>query len=461
MIHSNSTSYEVARKLVPTEVLGLFKTCGILGVGLCSAMVVFGTSTAEANYYYRGHGYYGYGYSSNYRASRSYKARKRYSRRKYRKYRRSRTKQVKQQVPVEPVTGPVTVVVSTGEQRVRVFDRTKKVADSPTSTGKRRYATLRGVFSIIQKNRRHYSNLYAGAPMPYMQRLTWTGTALHKGHLPGYPASHGCIRLPQWFASRLWRMTKLGTRVIVARHGVEPVDISHAKLESLKRMPTEPDFVPIMVEGAAGKTAAKEGPVTDGLGTPMPSLLVDETEASTVPGLSDPPSVPVTPIPLARPDLPEYEGPPAKPLKTGPLAIFISKKEGRLFVRKGFEPLFDLPVTIEDPERPLGTHVYTATEFKDDGQSMRWTAISLPPELRSTKRSKRKSRRSAEKVPVPKPAVNGAPAMASAALDRVELSDEALYLLSDFLKPGSSLTISDKGLGRYTGKGTGFIVISR
>ena len=86
-----------------------------------------------------------------------------------------------------------------------------------------------GVFSVIQKNRHHISNLY-GAAMPYMQRLTWSGTAMHTGPLPGYPASHGCIRLTNEFAQMLWKATKIGARVIVTREDVKPVEFAHARL---------------------------------------------------------------------------------------------------------------------------------------------------------------------------------------------------------------------------------------
>ena len=94
------------------------------------------------------------------------------------------------------------------------------------------------MFSIIQRNRHHRSNIYSGAPMPYMQRLTWSGIALHQGALPGYPASHGCIRLPEQFANFLWNTTKMNTRVIVSRDDVEPQDIVHAKLFQPKPVPT-------------------------------------------------------------------------------------------------------------------------------------------------------------------------------------------------------------------------------
>ena len=104
------------------------------------------------------------------------------------------------------------------------------------STGTKSHPTPLGVFAVIQKNRHHVSNLY-GAPMPYMQRLTWSGTALHTGALPGYPASHGCIRLPNEFAQLLWKATKLGARVIVTRDEVKPVEIAHARLHASEPAP--------------------------------------------------------------------------------------------------------------------------------------------------------------------------------------------------------------------------------
>jgi hypothetical protein len=92
------------------------------------------------------------------------------------------------------------------------------------------HPTPHGVFSIIQRNRHHRSNIYSGAPMPYMQRLTWSGVALHQGVLPGRPASHGCIRLPEQYASYLWGTIKMNTRVIVSREDVEPFEVAHARL---------------------------------------------------------------------------------------------------------------------------------------------------------------------------------------------------------------------------------------
>lgn len=126
---------------------------------------------------------------------------------------------------VEPVTaespvkstGAVSIVVSIPQQKAYVFKGGILVATSAVSTGKRGHETPAGRFRILQKKVEHYSSRYDNAPMPYMQRLTSYGIALHAGRVPGYPASHGCIRLPRGFAKRLYRMTGTGTAVTVTR----------------------------------------------------------------------------------------------------------------------------------------------------------------------------------------------------------------------------------------------------
>ena len=97
-----------------------------------------------------------------------------------------------------------------------------------------RHPTPFGVFSVIGKKRWHRSNLYSAAPMPYMQRLTWSGIALHAGVVPGYPASHGCIRLKRDFAVRLWQLTRRGTRVIIAPDDIRPLEIANPRLFAAK-----------------------------------------------------------------------------------------------------------------------------------------------------------------------------------------------------------------------------------
>ena len=127
---------------------------------------------------------------------------------------------------LERSTGTVRVLVSLPAQRLWVFRGRELVATSPVSTGKRGHETPAGSFPILQKRVEHYSNRYDNAPMPYMQRLTHYGIALHGGRLPGYPASHGCIRLPHRFARRLYNLTDYGSRVIVTR--ARPRSTAHA-----------------------------------------------------------------------------------------------------------------------------------------------------------------------------------------------------------------------------------------
>ena len=110
---------------------------------------------------------------------------------------------------------PMLVVVDLASQRLVAYRGGEPVAASPVSTGKPGHGTPRGVFTILQKRSFHRSNLYSNAPMPFMQRLTWQGVALHAGDLPGYPASHGCIRLPHDFARKLFAQTRTGMTVMI------------------------------------------------------------------------------------------------------------------------------------------------------------------------------------------------------------------------------------------------------
>jgi hypothetical protein len=113
-------------------------------------------------------------------------------------------------------TGPVVIIVSLPPQRMYVYRNGVRIGVCTVSTGKKRDATPTGIFTILQKKVTHESNIYKGAQMPHMQRLTWTGIAMHAGHLPGYPASHGCVRLPVDFAAKLYSVTSNGTSVIIA-----------------------------------------------------------------------------------------------------------------------------------------------------------------------------------------------------------------------------------------------------
>jgi len=140
---------------------------------------------------------------------------------------RRREAQPVEMVATRPAGEPLMAIVSLSNQRVTIFDADGWILRAPVSSGQSGYETPAGIYSVIQKEEEHYSNLYDDASMPFMQRITWSGIALHAGQLPGYPASHGCVRMPYDFAQRLFDMTKIGMRVIVARNDVRPVEIDH------------------------------------------------------------------------------------------------------------------------------------------------------------------------------------------------------------------------------------------
>ena len=133
--------------------------------------------------------------------------------------------------------GPLIIAISIDQQKVRVYDANGLFAESPVSTGMKGHSTPMGVFSVIQKNKMHRSNIYSGAPMPFMQRITWSGVAMHAGVLPGYPASHGCIRMPMAFAVKMWNWTRMGARVIVTPGQITPANFSHPMLVAQKVAP--------------------------------------------------------------------------------------------------------------------------------------------------------------------------------------------------------------------------------
>lgn len=136
--------------------------------------------------------------------------------------------------------GPVLLIVSLATQRAVIYRNGVPIGISTVSTGRPGFRTPTGVFTVLQRRVEHYSNLYDDAPMPYMQRLTWGGVALHAGNLPGYPASHGCIRLPHDFARLLYGVTHLGMTVVVTDRPVVPRIAPAEQLLSENRGPALP-----------------------------------------------------------------------------------------------------------------------------------------------------------------------------------------------------------------------------
>ena len=134
-------------------------------------------------------------------------------------------------VPFRRGGGPLLAVVALDAQRVTVYDNNgRMLKQSPVSTGTTGYETPAGIFSVVQKKADHNSNLYEDGNMPFMQRITWTGIALHAGVLPGRPASHGCVRMPMDFAQRLFDLTDVGMRVIIVRNDIALADFDHPQL---------------------------------------------------------------------------------------------------------------------------------------------------------------------------------------------------------------------------------------
>src|SRR5208337_1385322 len=131
---------------------------------------------------------------------------------------------------VKKPAGPMFAVVSLADQHVSFYDANGLWARSGVSTGVPGHPTPTGIFTILEKERWHRSNIYSGAPMPFMQRLAWTGVAMHEGVVTGRPASHGCIRLPGAFAKRLFGLTNVGQRVVVSPEDITPSDIVNAHL---------------------------------------------------------------------------------------------------------------------------------------------------------------------------------------------------------------------------------------
>ena len=319
------------------------------------------------------------------------------------------------EAPAKP-KGPLQIVISLDKQQLTLYAGGDPIAHSRVSTGVAGRSTPTGVFSVIQKDRYHRSNLYDDAPMYFMQRITWSGVALHQGIVPNHPASHGCIRLPEAFAQQLWGTTQIGVRVIITHGEAVPVEVSHPRLFAPK---PASETVATSVDSLQ---AARQAWKIAQLGSMEPIAGATATDVVS-------PTGPAFEVPM----------PAARPLKPGPVSVFISRKEGKLFVRKGFAPLFDVPVEIDQPDVPLGTHVFTAIARKDDAASLRWTVVSTASSQKT--------------APVPLPNAN-------AALDRITIPQAAIDRISALAGPGTSLIISDQGISQETGLGTDFIVLT-
>jgi hypothetical protein len=369
--------------------------------------------------------------------------------------------------------GPLQIFISINQQKLHLYSDGVHVADTPIATGVPSLPTPLGVFSVIQKQVFHRSNIYSGAPMPYMQRITWSGVAMHEGESIGHRASHGCIRMPHDFAVRLYRLTKLNTRVIIANTELKPTEFADPHLFVHKEIPPEVAALVDPVDNGVEPGVAKSAelavhantltpPVQSDVVTPQtapPATKSDQKTERAAPGADAGASgiaAPTSPTPTNL----------AKVAKQMPISIFISRKRQRLYIRQDFAPLFDSAVTIEQPDAPLGTHIFTALEFTGPEQTiLRWNVVSLPGEppkhVRYVKerrdRHGRVRRREIEERAGDTPPPQG-PAQVFA---RIEIPPKVRDAIAQMIIPGSSLIISDQGLGDETGEGTDFIVVTR
>jgi hypothetical protein len=225
--------------------------------------------------------------------------------------------------PERAAGGPVVVLVSIPKQWIVVYRNGVRIASSTCSTGRPGHATPAGVFVILEKDKTHHSSTYNNAPMPFMERLTWQGVALHAGNLPGYPASHGCIRLPLEFAKLLFTVTTLGTPVVVADANVDAGDIQHPGL--LISNQTEQ-----MAEAAVKNAGAK---------APHPHTATTQTHEAT--------------------------------------SFLISTAERKITAFVNGKESFSAPVTLQSPDKPFGTHAFTLIGSSPDPRNLKWLAIGL------------------------------------------------------------------------------------
>ncbi len=254
--------------------------------------------------------------------------------------------------PERSPSGPVAIIVSLPEQQVYVYRNGVEIAVSTCSTGKPGHSTPTGVFTILQKDKHHHSSTYNNAPMPNMNRLTWGGIALHAGKLPGYPASHGCVRLPMEFSERLFGITHLGTPVIIANAHSAPADIVHPG--QILSADARAEFA--HVEDAKARTPASAHPVSQvAAASEVPTPRINpRDEAPAEPAVAE--VVPAT-------------------------AILVSSVDQRIIVMDNGEIVAEGTATIDQPDDPLGHHVFVLSNVNDTDDHLHWHTFGYQHEI--------------------------------------------------------------------------------
>jgi hypothetical protein len=390
---------------------------------------------------------------------------------------------------------PIMAIVSIKSQQVTFYDADGWILRAPVSTGTKERETPAGVFAVVDKEVDHRSNMYDDAWMPHMQRITWNGIALHGGPLPGYAASHGCVRMPFGFAEKLYGKTRIGMRVIISPNDAEPVEFSHpalfmpradalaaapARAETLAREAAEAAKAVDAAKKAAVVAARETASLTASL-SKLKSLkasaeaelvsadkalaaaktdqaktrveeqkrkaasIAEETgkqlDIATANAKSKPDAA------AAKEAVRAAEAKKAATAKAAldaklavmPVSIYISRATQKLYVRRNtrkpwpdggevFDSSIEVPVTIHNPEKRIGTHVFTAMARSDAG--LRWSAVTID---------------------------DGDDA--KGALDRITIPKDVLDRVAPTALPRSSIIISDEPLSKETNYRTEFVAV--
>ena len=391
---------------------------------------------------------------------------------------------------------PIMAIVSIKGQRVTFYDADGWILRAPVSTGIAGRETPAGVFAVLEKDKDHHSTLYDDAWMPNMQRITWNGVALHGGPLPGYAASHGCVRMPYGFAEKLFEKTWIGMRVIISPDNAEPVEFSHpallvsnreaiaaapARAEALAREAAEAARTAVEAKKAAA-TAPRETALLnsslrklEGLKTRADAGLayadkalaaartdqararaedleqkaaarsadlgtqLDAAKADAKPKLAAAAAAKDAAKAADRRKADTAKAANEARLALEPVSIFISRATQKLYVRRNthkpwpdggevFDATIEVPVTIRNPDKRIGTHVFTAVARNDAG--LRWTAVTID---------------------------DGDDA--KDALDRITIPQDVLDRIAPTAVPRSSIVVSDEPLSGETNYRTEFVAV--
>ena len=388
-------------------------------------------------------------------------------------------------------------IVSIKTQQVTFYDAEGWILRAPVSTGVKERETPAGVFAVIEKDKDHHSSMYDDAWMPHMQRITWNGIALHGGPLPGYAASHGCVRMPFGFAEKLFDKTRIGMRVIISPNDAAPVEFSHPALftpkaeaiaaapahaETLAREAAEAAKAADETKKAAATAARETASLTSSLrklellkrsadaelasaDKALAAAKTDEakaraedrkqkaaakaTEAATQLDTAKADAKSKLDAAAAAKDAAKAaETKKAASAKAAseaklalePVSIYISRATQKLYVRRNthkpapdgggevFDATIEVPVTIRNPDKRIGTHVFTAMARKDAG--LRWTAVTIDD---------------ADD--------------AKDALDRITIPQDVLDRIAPTALPRSSIVVSDEPLSAETNYRTEFVAV--